>query len=191
MPKRSVTEAAVIEPGKTRSVAEHESLSYTNQLRDFAASAKQEGLSFNLYVRGGGQPDGAVWAALGRCVESIHLTYRSTEPAALSHRAAKYQSRCQAMRVTIAGRRRRATRLRGFGRSPFHLGLRVGSGVSKPVRRSRRAPWTTGPSPASHRGPSRPARAGSRCDPGSGTCLGRSRHKEKRVNPFVQRGPAR
>lgn len=27
-------------------------LSYTNQLRDFAAYAQQEGLTFNLYVRG-------------------------------------------------------------------------------------------------------------------------------------------
>ena len=28
------------------------SLSYTNELRDFAAYAQQEGLTFNLYVRG-------------------------------------------------------------------------------------------------------------------------------------------
>jgi hypothetical protein len=28
------------------------SLSYTNQLRDFQAYAQQEGLTFNLYVRG-------------------------------------------------------------------------------------------------------------------------------------------
>lgn len=35
--------------GEVKNVA---NLSYTNQLRDFAAFAQQEGLTFNLYVRG-------------------------------------------------------------------------------------------------------------------------------------------
>lgn len=35
--------------GEVKNVA---NLSYTNQLRDFAAYAQQEGLGFNLYVRG-------------------------------------------------------------------------------------------------------------------------------------------
>jgi hypothetical protein len=39
-------------------------LSYTNQLRDFAAYAKDNGLEFNLYVRGGTRVSGPLQAAI-------------------------------------------------------------------------------------------------------------------------------
>ncbi|NOY57003.1 MAG: hypothetical protein GXP34_13610, partial [Actinobacteria bacterium] len=40
------------------------SLSYTNQLRDFAVYAQQEGLTFNLYVRGSTQLSGPLQTAV-------------------------------------------------------------------------------------------------------------------------------
>lgn len=40
------------------------SLSYTSQLRDFAAYAQQEGLAFNLYVRGSTSLTGPLQAAV-------------------------------------------------------------------------------------------------------------------------------
>jgi hypothetical protein len=40
------------------------SLSYSSQLRDFAAYAQQEGLAFNLYVRGSTTLSGPLQAAV-------------------------------------------------------------------------------------------------------------------------------
>jgi hypothetical protein len=40
------------------------SLSYTNQLRDFAAYARQEGLTFNLYVRASTSLSGSLQGAV-------------------------------------------------------------------------------------------------------------------------------
>ncbi len=50
-----------------------QSLSYTQQLRDYAAYAKANGLTFNLYVRLSTQMSGPLWDAINSDI--IKLNY--------------------------------------------------------------------------------------------------------------------